>query len=154
MATVKFLDSKTHTPEKRLDIIANLPECTAPEGRTQFKPKTTLDLLYASILQMAFSEEDPEPDVDSKIRSTIGAVILLVNPLSPSRIAELIDLDLKEVILFLTGIQSLLALEDSDQSVKPFHKLFPDFITDPTRCTDTRFYISPEIYTSNLPRTA
>jgi hypothetical protein len=27
--------------------------------------------------------------------------------------------------------------------VKPFHKSFPDFITDPSRCTDTRFYISP-----------
>jgi hypothetical protein len=42
-------------------------------------------------------------------------------------------------------IQSLLATgEDFNQPVKPFHKSFPDFITDPSRCADTRFYISPQ----------
>ena len=28
--------------------------------------------------------------------------------------------------------------------MKPFYKSLPDFITDPSRCTDTRFYISPK----------
>jgi hypothetical protein len=47
--------------------------------------------------------------------------------------------------MFLTLAHSLLALgEDLNQPVKPFHKSFPDFITDPSRCTDTRFYISPK----------
>ena len=91
---------------------------------------------------MAFSEEDPE--VYPKVRSTIGAVVLLVNPLPPSGITELIGLDPEQVILFLTLVQSLLTLdEDFDQPVKPFHKSFPDFITDPSRCLDMRFYISP-----------
>jgi hypothetical protein len=81
----------------------------------------------------------------SKVRATIGAVVLVVNPLPPSGIAELVRLDPKEVTMFLTLAHSLLALgEDFDQPVKPFHKSFPDFITDPSRCTDTRFYISPK----------
>ena len=141
VATVKFLDSKTHLPQKRLDIILNLPECTVPEGKTQVNPKMTLDSLYMSILQMAFAEEDPE--VDSKARLIIGAVVLLVNPLPPSGIAGLVGLDPEEVILFLTLVQSLLTLEDLNQPVKPFHKSFPDFITDPSRCPDVRFHISP-----------
>ena len=142
VATVKFLDSKIHSPRQRLDIIISLPGCTVPEGKTRFNPKTTLDSLYSSILQMAFSEDDPE--VYSKVRSTLGAVILLVNPLPPSGITELIGLDPEEVILFLTLVQSLLTLdEDSDQPVKPFHKSFPDFITDPSRCFDERFHINP-----------
>ena len=92
---------------------------------------------------MAFSEEDPE--VYSRVRSTLGAVILLVNPLPPSGIAELVSLDPREVVMFLTLVRSLLALgEDLNQPVKSFHKSFPDFITDPSRCTDTRFYISPK----------
>ena len=141
-ATVKFLDNNTRLPKHQLDVIVNLPECTAPEGRTRFSPKTSLDSLYTSILQTAFSEGDPE--WYSKVRSTIGAVVLVVNPLPPSGIAELVGLDPKEVILFLTWVQSLLTLgEDPIQPVKPFHKSFPDFITDPSRCTDTRFYISP-----------
>ena len=142
VATVKFLDSSTHLPKRRLDVILGLPECTAPEGNTQFKSKTTLDSLYASILQAAFGKKDPE--LDSRVRSTIGAIVLLVNPLPPLGIAELIGLDSEEVILFLTLVQSLLILnEDFNQPVKPFHKSFPDFITDPSRCPETRFYISP-----------
>jgi len=143
VSTIKFLDSNTHLPRHRLDIIVKLPECTAPEGKTRINPKTTLDSLYTSILEAAFGEKDPE--VYFKIRSTIGAVVLLVNPLPPSAIAELVGLDPEEVELFLTLVQSLFALdEDFDQPVKPFHKSFPDFITDPSRCADTRFYVSPE----------
>ena len=141
VATVKFLDSSIHLPEHRLDVILKLPESTAPEGKTRFDHRTTLDSLYASILQAAFSEEDP--DVDSKVRATVGTVIVVVNPLPPLAIAELIDLEPKEVTLYLTLIQSLLAIgEDCNQPVKPFHKSFPDFITDPSRC-DTRFLVSP-----------
>ena len=50
-------------------------------------------------------------------------------------------------MLFLTSIESLLATgvigEGLSQPVKPFHKSFPDFITNHSRCTNPRFYISP-----------
>ena len=149
VATVKFLGRNTHLPNKRLDVILNLPESTAPEGKICFRPHTTLDSLYTAVLQMAFS--DDEPEVYSRVRYTIGAIVLLVNPLPPSGISELIGLDPKEVILILTLVHSLLILdEDSNQPVKPFHKSFPDFITDSSRCTDTRFYISPPHLHSEL----
>ncbi|KAF9643113.1 hypothetical protein BDM02DRAFT_3192176 [Thelephora ganbajun] len=142
VATVKFLDSSTRLPKQQLDKVVNFPEHTVHEGKTRFNSKTTLDSLYISILKTAFSEEDLE--VDSKVRSTIGTVVLVINPLPPSGIAELIGLDPQEVTQFLTLLQSLLTFdEDSSQPVKPFHKSFPDFITDPSRCTDTRFWISP-----------
>ena len=144
VATVKFLDSSTHLPQRRLDVILALPECTAPEGTTWFKPNKTLDSLYDSILWTAFSKADPK--VDSKVRSTIGAIILVVNPLPPSAIAELIGLEPEEVILLLTLVQSLLTVnEDFSQPVKAFHKSFPDFITDRSRCLNSRFCISPEV---------
>jgi hypothetical protein len=142
VATVKFLDNKAQLPKQQLEVIARLPESTDYEGRTHFRPNTTLDSLYMSILKTAFSEQ--HPGVYSRVRSTFGATILLANPLPPSGIAELIGLDPEEVILFLTLVQSLFALdEDFSQPVKPFHKSFPDFITDPSRCADARFYISP-----------
>ena len=142
VATVKFLDSNTHLPRRQLDAIVDLPECTDHEGKTHVNSNVTLDSLYTSIFRMAFSEEDPE--VDSKVQSVIGTVILVVNPLPPSGIAELIGLDPEEVILLLTLVQSLLVFdEDFDHPVKPFHKSFPDFITDPSRCLNKRFYISP-----------
>ncbi|KAF9784561.1 hypothetical protein BJ322DRAFT_1141600, partial [Thelephora terrestris] len=143
VATVKFLNSDIHLPENQLDAILNLPESTVAEGKTRFNPNSTLDSLYTSILEAAIREECP--DVDSKVRTTIGAVVLVVNPLPPHAIAELMHLNSGEVILFLNEFQSLLTIgENFNQPVKPFHKSFPDFITDPSRCTNRRFYISPE----------
>ena len=142
VATVRFLDSNTHLPKRRLDVILKVPGSTAHEGKTRFNSETTLDSLYASILQAAFSEEDPE--VDSQVRTVIGTVIILAKPLPPSAIAELICLEPEEVTLYLGLVQSLIPLdEDLNKPVKPFHKSFPDFITDPSRC-DARFLISPE----------
>ena len=142
VATVKFLDNSVHLPERRLAKIVDIPESTIHEGKTQFKTRTTLDSLYTSVLETALRDDDPE--VDFKFRSAVGAVVLLVNPLPPSGIAELIGLDPREVMLLLTPVQSLLSLnEDPRQPVKSFHKSFPDFITDPSRCADPRFCISP-----------
>ena len=144
VATVKFLDSNTHLPRHRLDNILKLPESTAPEGKTRLHSGATLDSLYISILQAAFNDEDP--DVDSKVRTTIGAVTLVVNPLPPLAIAELVGIESGEVILFLTLIQSLLVLgQDIEQPVKPFHKSFRDFITDPLRCPNPRFCVLPRL---------
>ena len=93
-------------------------------------------------MALDFGREHPE--LDSKVRSTIGAIVLLVNPLPPSAVAELLGLETKQVKMILTQVQSLLILsEDPDCPVKPFHKSFPDFIMDPSRCLNKRFYISP-----------
>ena len=142
VATVRFLDSDTHLPKRRLDLILKLPGSTVHEGRTRFGPTTTLDSLYTSIFQTAFSEEDPE--VDSTVGTIVGTIVTLLNPLPPPAIAELVGLELEEVMLYLKLIQSLVPLdEDPNKPVKPFHKSFPDFITDPSRC-GPRFLVSPD----------
>ena len=143
VATVKFLDKRFYLPDKQLETIINFPNSTGYEG------KTSLDSLYLWILGETFREDDPV--IYSKVRSVIGAVVLLVNPLPPSGIAELVGLETREALPFLTSIQSLLVLdEDPARPVKSFHKSFPDFITDPSRCTNASFYISPEHTHSEL----
>jgi len=137
VATVKYLDKEFYLPDKQLETIISFPDHTKYEG------EASIDPLYLWILRERFRVDDPV--ICSKIRTIIGAVALLVNPLPPSGIAELMGLETREVLLFLTALQSLLLLdEDPTKTVKPFHKSFPDFITDPSRCADTRFYISPE----------
>ena len=137
IATVKYIDKKFYFPDKQLETIINFPDSTGYEG------KTSLDPLYLWILGDTFCVDDPV--VCSKIRTVMGTVVLLVNPLPPSGIAELMGLETREVLPFLTSLQSLLVLdEDPSQPVKPIHKSFPDFITDPSCCADVRFYVSPE----------
>ncbi|KAF9643956.1 hypothetical protein BDM02DRAFT_1270605 [Thelephora ganbajun] len=142
VATVKFINKQNSNPRKQLDLLLQPPESSIREGKTRFKENTTLDLLYTSILQEAFGDEDPEDD--RKYRSVLGAVILAANPLSPSAIAMLLGFDTEDIFLLLSSAHSLLVLqEDVDHPVRPFHKSFPDFIVDPTRCTNERFHVSP-----------
>jgi hypothetical protein len=142
VATVKFIGGQNSNPRKRLDILLRMPKSTAQEGKIKFNENTTLDSLYTSILKEAFSDDDPEDD--PKVRSVLGAVVLAANPLSPSNIATLLGFDNEDVTPFLSSVHSLLILqEDANHPVRPFHKSFPDFITDPTRCINQRFHIFP-----------
>ena len=141
MATVKFIDRRNNLPKEQLDRLLQSPNSTTHEGRTRLKENATLDSLYMSILQDAFGDDDVEDD--SQVRSVLGAVVLAANPLSPSTIETLLNLSTGSAFLQLLSVHLLLMLEDSNHVVQPFHKSFPDFITDSTRCTNPRFHISP-----------
>jgi len=118
------------------------PGSTTHEGSVEVRSSATLDSLYISSFQSAFDRMDA--DDDAKVRSVIGTVILAINPLPPSAIATLTELEKQEAMDILRLIQSLLKLsENPDSPVLPFHKSFPDFLTDPLRCPDQRFHISP-----------
>ena len=141
VATLKFLDHGFKRPDKQLEVIVKFPENTIHEGKARLPTNTTVDSLYSSIFQATFRKNDAEDD--AVVRSVLAAVILVTYPLSPSAIATLMDMETNEVFSLLTSVQSLLTLhEDPDYPVRSFHKSFPDFITDPTRCLDKRFFIS------------
>ena len=141
-ATVKFIDNNRRSPRKQLDILLQSQKIGGYEGKA-------LDSLYISILQEAFG--DATPGGDEMARSVLAAVVLVANPLSPSAIATLLGSDADDVLPLLSSINSLLILkEDIEHPVRPFHKSFPDFVTDPTRCTNQRFHISPPHHHLNL----
>ena len=150
VATVKFIDKRSANPRERLNILLRSPESSVREAKSRFKENTTLDSLYASILQGAFGDDDP--DDDPKVRSVLGAMILAANPLSPSTISMLLGLDASDDVLpLLSSAQSLLIFrEDINFPVRPFHKSFPDFLIDPDRCTNKRFHISSSAHHSEL----
>ena len=134
-ATFKFIDNKRRDPGTQLDLLLQSQKIGACKGKT-------LDLLYMSVLRGSFDDDDPE--YDAKTRSILSAVVLAANPLSPSTITTLLGLNTKDISPLLSSVNSLLILqEDVNHPVRPFHKSFPDFITDPTRCINPRFHISP-----------
>ena len=146
VATVNFLRHGLKHPLDRLDTIVKFPESTAHEGKAILKSYTSLDFLYTSILQEAFHKNSAEDD--AMVRSVLGTVVLITNPLSPSMVATLVCFECDDVLYLLESIQSLLLLpEDPSHPVQPFHKSFPDFLTDPTRCTNPWFYISSDYHT-------
>ena len=142
VTAAKFVDKQYNNPGKRLDLLLRSPEDSAHEGKTRFKSSSTLDLMYRSVLQEAFDNDDPEDDPN--IRSALGAMILVTNPLSPSTIATRLGIDIEDVFTPPSSDRSLLILQEGiDHPVRSFHKSFPDFIADPARCIDQRFRVSP-----------
>ncbi|KAF9784574.1 hypothetical protein BJ322DRAFT_1219219 [Thelephora terrestris] len=151
VATVKFLNHKFRLPSDRLEVIQESPQYTVHEGQTGLKTYNSLDSLYASILKAAFFENTA--DDDALVRSVLSAVVLVINPLSPPAIANLMGLECNMVTSILESVQSMLVLhEDTNQPTQPFHKSFPDFMTDPSRCSDPRFHISPDFHTNLILR--
>ena len=149
MATVRFIDQKNSFPKKQLHRLLRAQGSSMLEGKTKFRAGATLDSLYTSILREAFGDDDPEND--PKVRSVLGAVVLATNPLSSSTIAALLGLETGEVFPLLSSIHSLLVFqEDVDLPVRPFHKSFPDFVVDPTRCSDQRFRVHPPDHHTEL----
>jgi len=148
-ATAKFINNRNDNPRKRLDFLLQSPEGSAHEGKAKLKTNTTLNSLYMTILQEAFGDDDPR--TDPRIRSVLGAVILAANPLSPSTIAAFLGFDTEDVYHLLSSFHSLLVLhQDTSHPVRPFHKSFPDFLVDPTRCINPRFRVSPPDHHSEL----
>ena len=122
------------------------PECTAYEGKVELKMYTGLDLLYGSILRDTFYKNDIEDD--AMVRSILGAVDLVTNLISPHSIATLMGFEYDVVLSLLKSVQPLLVPHDDiNLPIQSFHKSFPDFITYPTPCIDTRFYTSPDHHT-------
>ncbi|KAF9789150.1 hypothetical protein BJ322DRAFT_1176897 [Thelephora terrestris] len=141
MATVRFIDHNIKNPRRQLDLLIQSQE-SASEGRTKLRGDTTLDSLYMAIFHNAFSDNDPEDD--TRVRSVLGAVFFATNPLSPATIAVLLGLDPGDMFHLLSSLHSLLILSDNiDHPVQPFHKSFYDFIIDPNRCDNPRFWLSP-----------
>jgi len=141
VASIKFVDSRNKSPMERLERLLQTPESTVYEGKTKFKLNMTIDSLYMSILQRAFGHDDPEDD--QMICSILGAVVLAANTLSPSSIATILGFGTQDTFIQLSSVHSVLILQDADFPVRAFHKSFPDFIVDSTRCTNKRFHVSP-----------
>ena len=137
---VKFVASHFDPPDERLDLIVSLPQDTSHEGRLG------IDLLYTQVLSQAFPNVDPlDHKHYSRFRSVVGAVLLILHPLSINTLSDLINCGTpSRISTSLRTLHSVLLVPDSAEGpVRIFHKSFPDFLTDPLRCTNHQFFIDP-----------
>jgi len=138
---IKFVSSQYHPPDERLALIISLPQDTSHEG------KSGIDLLYTQVLQKASSNMDQDFYLHFKL--VVGAVLLIFHPLSINTLSDLIGKcsTPSRIYSTLRALHSLLLIPNNmGDPVRIFHKSFPDFMKDPGRCTDQRFFIEPSIY--------
>ncbi|KAH7098047.1 hypothetical protein BKA62DRAFT_674615 [Auriculariales sp. MPI-PUGE-AT-0066] len=84
---------------------------------------------------------EPQPLTD-QVRQIIAAVVLARAPMSTRMISDLLDIDRGTVWRIVSGLGAVWVtpVSESDPIVL-YHKSFPDFILDTSRCTDQRFVV-------------
>ena len=136
----RFIESEHHEPDKRLRQVVTLPDSTLHEGRAGIDP------LYAQVLAHAFSGVE-DAAVFANLRRILGAVVLGFNPLSRAQIAKILDLDGSLIAATLRHLHSVLLIpNEAPKVIRIFHKSFPDFLQDPSRCSDPKFFINPAVH--------
>jgi len=141
---VTFIGSKYHTPTMQLDQIISLPQDTTQEGRSG------IDLLYTQVLEQAIDDMDIyAKEIYSCLRTVVGAALLVFNPLSMTALSDL--LKVSNISTTLRSLHSLLLVpEGTEDPIRPFHKSFPDFLMDSSRCRDERFFVEPAVHHAEL----
>ena len=143
---IKFVASKTHPPTKRLTLITSLPQNTAEEG------KSGVDQLYIQVLEHAFHDiHTNNIQFHSNLRSILGTILLIFNPLSIKGLSELLKRHHTSLHSIIQSFRFLLLIPDSMEApILTIHKSFPDFLTDPKRCRDNRFFIEPKVHHAEI----
>ena len=145
---VKFIGSRHHQPDQRLTLITSLPQDTSHEGGSG------IDLLYTQVLKQAFHDVNSwDHEFYSDLKSVVGAVLLVFNPLSIKTISDLLRNHYmpSRMSTALHALHSLILVpESTEDPVCAFHKSFPDFLTDPQRCTDEQFFVDPSVHHTEL----
>jgi hypothetical protein len=130
----------TQALEMRLNMIFN-------DKVTRNSPQENLDSMYSRILQFSVvgnAVDEEKEMICGLFRQTVGAVLILCEPLSTKALSNLLLLSKSTIEEILGGLSSVLSMGRSEQSpVQLLHRSFHDFLVDPLRCTEKDFLISP-----------
>lgn len=110
-----------------------------------------LDEMYLMILRSWMNDDlttEEEQEVNTRLRHVVGSLVLLLDNLSTPELQRLLfPLALADGEIVQETLDSLHAVfevpSDSERPIQMQHLSFRDFLTDHTRCTDSRFYIDP-----------
>jgi NACHT domain len=138
---VKFVSSRHHEPRERLKIITSRPVSTVHEGRLG------IDGIYYKVLLQSFEDVDmDEAKFFVHLRLVVGSIVVVFNPLSCASLAAVLGIKESRVWTPLRTLHSIFIVPDSElEPIRICHKSLADYLTDGTRCTDTRFYIKPSV---------
>jgi len=138
---IKFIASENSVPAQRLGLITSLLESTIEEGRSG------IDQLYTKVLEQAFHNTHVNNSHQYLyFRTVVGTILLILNPLPIKALSELLGYDIPHIRSIICSLHSLFLIPDKPEDpIHPFHKSFPDFLTDPEWCRDKNFLVEPTV---------
>src|SRR5436305_5481588 len=98
-----------------------------------------LDDMYSQVLEYSFKDvKNPKDrqDLESIFRLVVGAIVILLNPLSAVSITKLLNEDGMIIQMRLRHLHSVLEVPDSQSDpIRLLHLSFRDFLLDKERCS-------------------
>ncbi|KAH6904340.1 hypothetical protein BKA70DRAFT_1226618 [Coprinopsis sp. MPI-PUGE-AT-0042] len=99
-----------------------------------------MDRLYTQVLRGAVP--DPVDDWFDDYQAIVGAIVVAADVLPVQALASLLGKEPNDIVRTLSLLHSLVAPTNHNEAFRVHHKSFPDFVTDPSRCSiDSRFLI-------------
>jgi NACHT domain len=112
---------------------------------------SSMDRLYTQVLRAAIP--DPVDDWFDDYKTVVGAIVVAADVLPVQSLAALLDKKPNDIIGTLSHLHSLIAPTNHNEAFRVHHKSFPDFVTDPARCSiDPRLFIDPSAQHLRLAR--
>ncbi|KAJ8473585.1 hypothetical protein ONZ51_g7772 [Trametes cubensis] len=144
-------DQAEMDPEGRLTSLLNTGNAVAAKRGSTASPFPILDALYIQVLDAAARKLGPIPK--SQLKLVLGTIVLAEQRLSPTTLDVLLGLSsgtVRRVLLVLSAILIIPDRKDDTTPIGIIHLSFPNFLVDPTRCTDQSFLVRPRIQHSHI----
>jgi hypothetical protein len=133
---VEYVSDPVGRPDRRLAALVQ----AQPEQSGQRYGR--LDELYSYILKEASGPSTHSDSVDVDLRSTLVALVLVQQPLTADGLGVIAGVDQDACHECLRRISALLDYQhDTDEPVRLMHLSFPDFLSDPRRCSALPGYV-------------
>ncbi|RFU31129.1 hypothetical protein B7463_g5199, partial [Scytalidium lignicola] len=130
----RFIREGKRFARRRLDIILKGSSSTATA------PEKHLNEIYLAVLKHSisseYSDEEKEEACDM-LKHTLGSIVVLLSPLSPSSLSTLLHLPKEDVDWTLKDLYAILDVpEDPTHHLRLHHPSFRDFLLNKDRCGD------------------
>ncbi|KAJ8455636.1 hypothetical protein ONZ51_g12376 [Trametes cubensis] len=151
-AAVRFIgDQAERDPENRLTNLLNAGNAAARRGGASTSPFSILDTLYTQVLENAAKRLGDT--LKARINLILGTIVLAEQHLSPTALDALLGFPAGTVGRVLPVLSAILTFPNGEGDPTPIgmiHLSFPNFLVDPTRCTNQSFLVRPRIQHSHI----
>jgi hypothetical protein len=146
--SVKFIGDRNYSnPERQLTSLLHNVSTVVEQS----SPHHHLDQLYTQVLGHAFP--NISPFLSGQLKTVLGSLVLLQNPLSSPELELFLDLKPRTVRQTLRRLHSIVIVpEDDDHVIRLLHPSFFDFVTNSTRCMDPNFTVDARVQHTMLAR--
>jgi hypothetical protein len=136
----KFVEEYMDLAEQRLHDLMNCSTDILPE------PQRRLDQIYTTVLGASVPKNCSQPEqqrIYEDLKLSLGAITTLFSTLSVGALSQMLDVSTKDLLRIFSRLHSILDVsEDSARPLRLHHDSFRDFLSDKTRCQDSRLFVN------------